>query len=218
MYKIDLHTHSTASTDGGITAEQYAKALSTGLLDVIAVTDHNQIDFAVELRASLGDRIIVGEEIMTTSGEIIGLNLKNLVKPGLSPLETIKQIKDQGGLVYIPHPFETVRKGLTSDVLEELLDYIDLIEVVNGRAFFQNRSSKSAIFSKLNRLRVCASSDAHGLFGLGKTYTLTKELPTPYNLLDIISAGKPVAGMPSPRALLYPKYHRLRKKFSRKLG
>lgn len=214
MFKVDLHTHSSASPDGGITAEQYAKVLSTGLLDVIAITDHNQIDFAVELRTNLGDRIIVGEEIMTTSGEIIGLNLKKRVTPRLSPLETVKQIKDQGGLVYIPHPFETVRKGLPEHVLEELLDYIDLIEAVNGRAFFQNRSSKSAIFAKLNHIRVCASSDAHGLYGLGKTYTLTKELPSAYNLLDVIAAGKPVAGMPTPRALLYPKYHRIIKKLS----
>ncbi|HLF66947.1 MAG TPA: PHP domain-containing protein, partial [Gammaproteobacteria bacterium] len=63
MYKIDLHTHSTASPDGGITADQYAHALSTNLLDVIAVTDHNHIDFALGLQKQLGDRIIVGEEI-----------------------------------------------------------------------------------------------------------------------------------------------------------
>lgn len=215
MFKVDLHTHSVSSPDGGITASQYAKVLSTGLVDVIAVTDHNRIDFAIEMQATLGDKIIVGEEIMTTSGEIIGLYLKDRVKPGLSPLETVKQIKEQGGLVYIPHPFESVRHGLTADVLEELIDYIDIMEVVNGRAWLQNRSPKSAIFAKLNRLRSAASSDAHGLHGLGKTYTLTKELPQADTLLDTIEAGKPVAGRPTPRALLYPKYHRLRKKLAR---
>lgn len=215
MFKVDLHTHSTSSHDGGISAEQYAKALSTGLLDIIAVTDHNQINFAIRLQAELGDRIIIGEEIMSTSGEIIGLYLKERVAPGLSPLETIKQIKDQDGLVYIPHPFETVRKGLPADVLEELLDYIDIIEVVNGRAFLQNRSTKSAIFAKLNHIRSAASSDAHGFRGLGKTYTMVKELPEPGSLLEAIASGKPVAGRPTPRALLYPKYHVLRKKLAR---
>lgn len=216
MYKIDLHTHSEDSHDGGISASQYAHALSTGLLDVIAITDHNQIAFAVKLQAELGDKIIIGEEIMTTSGEIIGLYLKDRISPGLSPLETIKQIKDQGGLVYIPHPFETVRKGLPEKVLEELVDHIDIIEVVNGRAFLQNRAHRSAIFAKLYHLLSAASSDAHGIKGLGKTYTAVKTLPEPGGLLDVIASGTPIAGLPTPRALLYPKYHRLRKRLAKK--
>lgn len=214
MFKVDLHTHSEASPDGGITASQYAHVLSTGLLDVIAVTDHNQIDFALKLQGELGERIIVGEEIMTNSGEIVGLHLTERIKPGLSPLETVKQIKEQDGFVYIPHPFETVRKGLPADVLEELVDYIDIVEVCNGRAFLQNRKTKSAIFAKLHRLRSAASSDAHGLKGLGKTYTQTKEIPSRGTLLGTIASGTPIATHPSPRALLYPKYHRLRKKLA----
>lgn len=216
MFRVDLHTHSEASPDGGISAEQYAHALSTGLLDVIAVTDHNQIDFALRLQGELGDRIIIGEEIMSNNGEIIGLYLTERIKPGLSPLETVKQIKDQGGIVYIPHPFETVRKGISLDTLEELLDYIDILEVCNGRAFLQNRRTKSAIFAKLHRIRAAASSDAHGIHGLGKTYTATKEIPNHDTLLTLIASGTPFTSRPGARALLYPKYHRLRKKMQRK--
>lgn len=212
MYKVDLHTHSTASHDGGITADQYAKALSTGVLDVIAVTDHNQLDFAVGLRRQLGDRIIVGEEIMTTGGEIIGLYLTERISSGLSPLETIKQIKEQGGLVYVPHPFESVRKGLHPGTLEELVDYLDIIEVCNGRAFLQNRSAQTVIWAKLNHIIGAASSDAHGIRGLGKTYTRVKKLPAAHDLVEIIAAGTPVTERPGVRSLLYPKYHRLRKK------
>src|SRR3989344_7540901 len=212
MYKIDLHTHSNASPDGGITADQYAKILSTNVLDVVAVTDHNHIDFAVGLQRQLGDRIIVGEEIMTTGGEIVGLYLKKRIKSGLSPLETIKQIKDQGGLVYVPHPFESVRKGLHPGTLEELVDYLDIIEVCNGRAFLQNRSAQTVIWAKLNHIIGAASSDAHGVRGLGKTYTRVKKLPNRSDLVEIIAAGTPVTERPGVRSLLYPKYHRLRKK------
>lgn len=212
MYKVDLHTHSTASHDGGITADQYAKALSTGVLDVIAVTDHNQLDFAVGLRRQLGDRIIVGEEIMTTGGEIIGLYLTERISPGLSPLETIKQIKEQGGLVYVPHPFESVRKGLHPGTMEELVDYLDIIEVCNGRAFLQNRSAQTVIWAKLNHIIGAASSDAHGAHGLGKTYTRVKKLPAADDLVECVAAGTPVTERPGVRSLLYPKYHRLRKK------
>ncbi len=212
MYKIDLHTHSVASPDGGITAEQYARALSSGMLDLVAVTDHNSIDFATQLKDHLGEHIIVGEEIMTTSGEIIGLYLTEAIRPGLSPLETVKKIKDQDGLVYIPHPFESIRHGLHPAVMEELHDFIDIVEVVNGRAFWQNRSAQTAIWVRLNHSRSAASSDAHGFKGLGRTFTQTKSLPNRGSLLDEIAHGTPMTERPTTRALLYPKYHRLRKK------
>lgn len=215
MYKIDLHTHSVASPDGGITAEQYAKAISTNLVDVIAVTDHNHIDFAMGLQKQLGDRIIVGEEIMTTGGELVGLYLKKRIKPGLSPLETIRLIKDQGGLVYVPHPFESVRKGMHPSTLEELVDYLDIIEVCNGRAFLQNRSAQTVIWAKLNHVIGAASSDAHGVRGLGKTYTRVKKLPHAGDLVEVIGDGTPVTERPGVRSLLYPKYHRLKKKLHR---
>ena len=214
MFKVDLHTHSIASPDGGITFDQYAKALNTNLLDMIAVTDHNHIDFAVGLQKQLGDRIIVGEEIMTTGGEIIGLYLTKRIKPGLSPLETIQEIKAQGGLVYIPHPLESIRKGLSQASLEELIDQIDIIEVCNGRAFLQNRSAQVVIWARINSLISAASSDAHGYRGLGKTYTRVKSMPTKDDLVELIAAGVPVTERPGLRALLYPRYHRLRKKMA----
>ena len=212
MYKVDLHTHSEASPDGGITLDQYATALSTGKLDILAITDHNRIDFATRVQKKLGDRIIVGEEIMTTMGEIVGLYLKEVVRPGLSPLETVKQIKDQEGLVYIPHPFEDIRKGLHPSVLEELIDYLDIMEVCNGRAFLQNRSAQAVIWSKLNRIVGAASSDAHGVRGLGKTYTSVKQLPGQFDLVKVLASGVPVTERPNLRSLLYPKYHRIRRK------
>jgi predicted metal-dependent phosphoesterase TrpH len=215
MFKVDLHTHSVASPDGGITADQYHRALRTKLLDVIAITDHNRIDFALELREKLGDAIIVGEEIMTTAGEIVGLFLSRVIKPGLTPLETIKQIKDQGGIVYIPHPFETIRKGIPHTVLDEIVDHVDIIEVCNGRAFFQNKSEQAVVWARINAKIHAASSDAHGFQGLGSTYTTLSEKPTQHNLLKLMDNGVPMTGRPSIRALLYPKLNRLRKRVRR---
>lgn len=216
MYKVDLHTHSLASPDGGITALQYQKILESGTLDYIAVTDHNRIDFALELHKNLGEPIVVGEEIMTSAGEIIGLYLNKRIKPGLTPLETVKQIKDQNGLVYIPHPFETVRKGVHPSILEELSDYIDIIEVCNGRALLQNRSAQAAVWTKLNYKTGAASSDAHGFHGIGRTYTQVHEKPTRGNLLELLTTGTPRTSPPTVRSLLYPKYHRLRRKLQKK--
>lgn len=212
MYKVDLHTHSSASPDGGITAEQYKKVLDGGILDAIAVTDHNTIAFAQQLHTELGDRIIVGEEIMTTQGEIIGLFLTSLVPAGLNPLETVKHIKDQGGIVYIPHPFETIRKGMGAQSLESIADYVDIVEVCNGRAFLQNRSSTAVVWARLNNIDAAASSDAHGQKGLGKTYSDLPEMPTKETLLTVLDRAVLRTGHPSIPALLYPKYHRLRKR------
>lgn len=215
MFKVDLHTHSVASPDGGITALQYGNALASGLLDVIAITDHNRTDFAIELQRQLGDRIIVGQEIMTTAGEIIGLYLSESVPAQLSPADTIAAIKAQNGIVYIPHPFETVRKGMHPAVLEELQSEIELIEVCNGRAFLQNRSERVLVWAKLNRIPGIASSDAHGYVGLGKTYTSMAEIPTRESLVRLAASGTPVTSSPGVRSLLYPKYHSLRKKLGK---
>ncbi len=216
MFKVDLHTHSVTSHDGGITETQYQKAIEQGLLDCVAITDHNSVDFALHMHQLLGDHVIVGEEIMTAAGEIIGLYLTEKVPARLSPLETVKQIKDQGGLVYIPHPFESVRKGVHPGVLEELADHIDLIEIYNGRAFAQNRSAQAVVWTKLNRMIGVASSDAHGYHGLGKTYTRITAMPNRNTLVELLDEGTPIVGKPTVRTLLYPKYHRLRKKLSGK--
>lgn len=214
-FKVDLHTHSFVSPDGGIKAEQYYVALDQGTLDVIAITDHNQTDLALSLKRELGDRIIVGEEIMTSAGEIIGLFLEQNIEPGLSPIETVKQIKDQNGLVYIPHPFESVRKGLHPAALEELVDYIDIVEICNGRTFLQNRSAQAVVWTRLNHKVGAASSDAHGVRGLGKTYTRLSEMPTRQNLVKLLGTAIPITAPPGIRALLYPKYHRLKKKLGK---
>lgn len=212
MYKIDLHTHSNTSPDGGITAAQYKKALDSGLLDAIAVTDHNDISLALQLHEELGDQIIVGEEIMTTHGEIIGLFLTHKVPAGLSPHDTVKHIKDQNGIVYIPHPFETFRKGMDPRSLEEIVDFVDIVEVCNGRAFLQNRSSQAVVWTRLNQKDSAASSDAHGFKGLGRTFSDVSEMPTRENLLQLLDTAVLRTRNPSLRSLLYPKYHRMRKK------
>lgn len=215
MYKVDLHTHSVASPDGGVTAEQYRATLANGTLDSIAITDHNSIDFATRLKQELGDQIIIGEEIMTQQGEVIGLYLTELVPAGLDVQETITRIRAQNGIVYIPHPFETVRKGLHPAVMDDISKDIDIVEICNGRAFLQDKSEQTVVWTRLNNIVGAASSDAHGVKGLGKTYTAVSEPPTRNNLVKLLTTATCQTEKPSLRALLYPKYHRLRKKVGR---
>ena len=108
--------------------------------------------------------------------------------------------------------FETFRKGITPHVLEEIADFVDIIEVCNGRAFLQNRSAQAVVWARLNQKDAAASSDAHGYKGMGRTYSDLSEMPTRENLLTILDTAVLRTRNPSVRALLYPKYHRFRKK------
>ena len=213
--KIDFHTHSIGSHDGGVTVEQYQATLESGQLDCIAVTDHGSIQVAQQLHEEFGEKIIIGEEIDTTDGEIIGLFLHKPIPGGLTAKKTITLIREQNAIVYIPHPFETVRHGLSEEILQELLDDIDIIEVCNGRAFLQNRSSQTVVWARLNHVPGVASSDAHGKRGIGKTYTLLREIPTRETLLPLLGSAKLIAERAPMTSLLYPSYHRMRKKVMR---
>ena len=213
QFKVDLHSHSIISHDGGITAPQYRELLEQGIVDFIAVTDHNKIDLALALRAELGDKIIVGEEVMTSEGEVIGLFLKTFIKTGMSAAQTAQAIKNQGGLVYIPHPFEITRHGLSSESLEAIKTQVDIIEVFNARSKEPWLSPKAKAFAEENDIAKAASSDAHHLPGVGQTYSLVEDRPDQTNLKMLLAKAtyqEKKAGLAS---ILAPTINRTRKFF-----
>jgi hypothetical protein len=212
MYKVDLHTHSEASPDGAITAEQYAEILASETLDYIAITDHDRIDFALGIQQALGDKIIVGQEITTTEGEIIGLYLKKPVNPHTTAKVAAEAIRAQGGIVYVPHPFETTRKGIQLETLNNIAHLVDIVEVQNGRALTKRHSIQAATWAKIHGKTGAASSDAHGAKGLGHTYSIVMEQPSRGNLVTNIKMSALTYKRPPLRTFLYPKANRLAKK------
>ncbi|HVU59552.1 MAG TPA: PHP-associated domain-containing protein [Candidatus Saccharimonadales bacterium] len=211
MYKIDLHTHSTASPDGGLSAGDYRQMLAAGRLDVIAVTDHNTITGAQLLQAELGIQIIVGEEISTTTGDLIGLYLTEAIPAGLEAAEAARRIKAQHGLVYVPHPFEQVRKGIGSQ-LEALAAHVDIIEIHNGRSLSPRGNALAKRWATAQQLPGAASSDAHGMHGWGRTYTMVAAVPTAATLPALLARATYVTARSSLRGALYPKANKLRKR------
>jgi predicted metal-dependent phosphoesterase TrpH len=210
MFKVDLHTHSTASHDGGITEEQYMQILEDGILDCIAITDHNTIELAKRMHVMLGNKIIVGEEIMTSEGEIIGLFLDERIKPGMSAKDTMYAIRKQKGIVYIPHPLETVRKGVSREVLDAHADLVNIIEVYNGRAVVQNRGPAATVWARLHQKATAASSDAHGVRGMGTAFTVVAKNPNRHNLIGLMQLGHLTMRRPPWHSLFYPKINKLR--------
>lgn len=189
-YKIDLHTHSILSPDGGLSEGDYERLLAENVLDVIAVTDHNEITFAQGLQKKLGEKIIVGEEVMTTDGEIIGLFLKRRIESGYSAEQTAAKIVEQGGLVYIPHPFEVVRKGIAEKVLRTIVKNVAIIEVYNGRSWQIATRALAKEFVSNYSIAAAASSDSHCRMGIGRTYSLIDRIPTMESLVRLLQEGK----------------------------
>lgn len=210
--KLDLHVHTKASRDSGMEPETVVKIIASGALDIIAITDHNTIELAQKLNRKLGRQIIVGEEVMTVDGEIIGLFLEYPIEAGLSALETCQQIKKQGGLVYIPHPFETRRKGLQAKSLKQIAHHVDIVEIYNGRTL-QNKSAAAIQWATENRAAPAASSDAHGIFGIGRTYMLLKDYPDPKTLVPMLKKAEAIKRRPSPLAYLEPFKSRVARRF-----
>jgi predicted metal-dependent phosphoesterase TrpH len=209
MPKIDLHTHSIASPDGSITMNQYKTALDSKKLDVIAITDHNRIDFAVKTQQELGsDRIIVGQEITTKQGDIVGLFLTEAIPADLDVEVAVSLIKKQRGLVYIPHPFETIRSGITMENLEKIKVHVAIIEAPNGRSL-QPHNATATNWAANNNVAVVGSSDAHRAGALGKTYTETLIVPTKENLVQALKNANIRFRKPSISDLLAPKFNRL---------
>lgn len=190
IYKVDLHTHSIISPDGGISAKKYREIFDLGILDCVAITDHNEMRFAKKMQEEFGEKIIVGEEITTTEGEIIGLFLEKKIPGGLSAKETVVQIKLQNGLIYIPHPFETFRKGIQQSTLEEIVKDVDIIEGFNGRGKWRGKADEASKFAHMHGIPMAASSDAHGYMGIGFTYSKLKKMPERKLLKKLLLEGE----------------------------
>jgi predicted metal-dependent phosphoesterase TrpH len=217
-FRVDLHTHTIGSPDGALTAAHFRRMFRTGMLDCVAVTDHDSLGMAQKLQNQFGaERVIVGEEITTHDGEVIGLYLKNAIPAGLSAAEVVRRIKEQGGLVYIPHPFESVRKGIQLPVLEQIADSIDIIEVHNGRAIFQNRGRLAREWAGRQGMAMAASSDAHGAGGWGRTCSILEAMPTPQTLVTLLKKATLQQDTVGLRGILYPKFNRLRKRMDRRV-
>jgi len=174
----DLHCHSSASFDSLASPEKLiAKAQRTGLTH-LAITDHERIEGALRARdmAPDGLTVIVGEEVRTSAGDLIGLFLERAVPPGMTPVETAAAIHEQGGLVGLPHPFDRYRssggdKAAVDAGIAVLAAAVDYVEIHNARAY-GSANPLAAEFAKTHGLPGVASSDAHSVTELAVAYTV----------------------------------------------
>ena len=171
MLRVDLHMHTRFSHDSGAPPGSIVEQCVKTGLNCIAVTDHNTIRGALEVQSKASFQVIVGEEVKSAAGDIIGLFLKEEVLKGLSPLTTVKAIKEQGGLVMIPHPFDRLRpSSLKLEALQEILPYVDIMEAFNAHNLLMRYNERATAFAHEHHLVAAAVSDAHTPLELGRTY------------------------------------------------
>lgn len=169
--KIDLHTHTLRSKDCRMQYDRIIAAVRRSGMDGIAVTDHDEFDGAIELKKRAPFLVIPGEEIKTNRGEIIGLFLHEWISPGLDPIETVERIHEQGGLAYVPHPFDEVRGSrLERGALEEVTPYIDILEVFNARNALPRFNGRAMEYASAHNLLAGAGSDVHTYAEYGRAY------------------------------------------------
>lgn len=173
------------SGDSTTTPEELTAAIAQAGLDAVAITDHNTIAGAATLADSgaLGCAVIVGEEIRTVGGDLIGLFLAERIPAGLNPLAAAAQIREQGGLVYVPHPDDAARHSLNGAAIEALArdDLVDVVEVLNAKCSqpYAGRTHGAAL---------AGSSDAHVPAAVGAAWTEvpTCEVTHPLSLLEAL--------------------------------
>ena len=160
--RIDLHTHTEYSSDSELPLEEAVRGWQRAGIDCVAVTDHNTIAGGLALREWAPLRVIVASEVRTCEGEIIGLFLQEEIARGQTPEETIRHIRDQNGLVMIPHPFDRFRRSrLTEEALMRILPQVDIVEVFNARTALGWDNHRAEKLASAHGLVAAVGSDSH---------------------------------------------------------
>jgi predicted metal-dependent phosphoesterase TrpH len=189
LIEVDLHMHTDHSGDCATPVEVLLQTALDRGLGAIAITDHNEVSGALEAREVAagmdGLKVIVGEEIKTAEqGEVIGLFLEEKIPKGLTMAESIAAIREQGGLVYVPHPFDRFHSVPDYEHLLDMVEDIDLLEVFNPRVMVTAFNEEAVRFAGKYRIVPAAGSDSHVAQGLGSVRQRIHDFDSPAEFLE----------------------------------
>lgn len=216
--RADLHNHTYYSPDSILSPEELVRRCRKRGINCVAVTDHNTVRGGIEARRMVEERgiedlrVIVGEEVRSAEGEILGLFLSEDIPRGLSGEETIDRIRAQGGIVGVPHPFDSLRSALDYDRMKALADRIDFIESYNARIVFRHHNRKAGTFAAEHGLPVSAASDAHSPWEVGRAYVRMRDFEGPQDFIEALSDARIGGRLSSPLIHLTSRYAVLRRK------
>jgi predicted metal-dependent phosphoesterase TrpH len=209
LIDVDLHMHTDHSHDCATPVEVLLATAREQGLGAIAVTDHNEISGALAARAQAAElggahppvKVVVGEEVKTASeGEVIGLFIEERIPRGLTLAETVAEIRRQGGVVYVPHPFDRMHAVPDYEHLLPVLEEIDAIEVFNPRVAIGAFNEEAARFAAKYRIAAGAGSDSHVAQGLGSVRVRMRDFEGPQEFMQSLRDAEIIT---RPTSLLY---------------
>ena len=209
--RADLHTHTHYSPDAITSPKRFVEACRRRGLGCVAVTDHNTIRGALSVRDIAEFTVIVGEEIRTARGEVLGLFLTEEIPRGLSPDETVERIKAQGGIAGVPHPCDRFRGALDPADIVRLAPQIDFIEVLNARVVRGGDNDRAARLAAEHGFALSACSDAHSPGELGRAYVELRPFEGASDFLAALRRGRIGGRLSSPLVHLWSRYGAIRR-------
>lgn len=182
-------------------------------IGAVAITDHNAITGALEMQRLAPFPVIAGEEVLTSEGEIIGLFLHELIPVRLTPAETVGRIHAQGGLVYVPHPFDRERRSsLRESALLGILEQVDALEVFNARVLQHVCNARAKSLAEAHHLPAGAGSDAHTPFEVGQAYVEMAPFANKTEFLHNLAHGHVCGQVSSPLVHLFTQWAKIQKR------
>ena len=219
MIKADLHIHTEYSLDSGNKLSDIIKRCLELKIDCIAVSDHGTIEGALELEKTAPFKVIVAEEILTPHGEIMGMFLKETIPSGLSADDTVSRIREQNGLVCIPHPIDVLRaSALEIGEIERLAGkgHLDLMEVLNSRTVIKRCLKRSKKLAAKYNIPGSAGSDAHTIAEIGSAYLEMPDFEGRDDFLKAVEKSRVCGKSTGLFVHLYSLRHRIIKKLIRR--
>lgn len=213
--RVDFHCHTDASRDCLVTPADLVEAARRRGVDRLVVTDHNTIQGALKAQQLDPQRVIVGEEVLTTQGELLAAFVRQEVPRGLEPLEAIHRLREQGALISVSHPFDRRRHGWALADLAQIAPLVDAVEVFNARCQLAMLNRAAADFARERGLPGTAGSDAHTVGEVGRAVLVLPPFGDAAQLRAVIAKGRVEGQLSSPWIHVTSTYARFYKMWKR---
>jgi predicted metal-dependent phosphoesterase TrpH len=218
MLRVEFHCHTSYSKDCILTPVRLIECCARKGIDRVIVTDHNCIAGARAAQALDPERVIIGEEIMTTCGEVLAAFVRLEIPPGLSPQETIARLREQDAFVSISHPFDAYRKGGWQEVhLLDVLPLVDAIEIYNSRCMQPEHNRLARGFAVVHGVAGTVGSDAHTCWEVGRSTITLPVFNNADELRGVIREGRAHTRWSPPWIHLTSRYAVVRKRMEARL-
>jgi predicted metal-dependent phosphoesterase TrpH len=207
MLRVETHCHTIYSKDSLVKPEDLLKACEKKGIDRVVISDHNTTRGAFETQKLDPQRVIIGEEILTTKGELLAAYMTEEIPAGLTPSETIARLRDQGAFISVSHPFDILRRGhWQEEDLLEIAPLVDAIEVFNARCMSPDFNRQASEFAEQHNLLGTVGSDAHGAYELGRAAMLLPDFEDAKSLKAVLPQVKFETRLSSPFVRFTSRY------------